>query len=61
MKLLIVEDEPKTGRMICPRSEPHCLRMAVVRCEVATAIHTVPTGFSAEPPAGPAIPVVAMA
>lgn len=38
--------------MICPRSEPHCLRMAVVRCGVATAIHTVPTGFSAEPPRG---------
>lgn len=29
--------------MICPRSEPHCLRIAVVRCGVATAIHTVPT------------------
>ena len=27
----------------------------------ATAIQTVPTGFSAEPPAGPAMPVVATA
>lgn len=44
--------------MICPRSEPHCLSRATVRRGPATAIHTVPTGFSAVPPAGPAMPVV---
>ena len=46
--------------MICPRSVPHCLRIGSVSLGVATEIYTVPTGFSAEPPEGPAIPVVAM-
>ena len=47
--------------MSCPRSEPHCLRTATVPEGEATAIQTVPTGYSAEPPAGPAMPVVATA
>ena len=45
----------------CPRSVPESRIMLTVRVGVATANHTVPTGFSAVPPVGPAIPVVATA
>ena len=47
--------------IICPRSVPQLRSIAMVCVGVATAIHTVPIGFSAEPPVGPAMPVVAMA
>ena len=35
--------------------------LALVRSGELTAIQTLPTGFSAEPPVGPAMPVVATA
>ena len=45
--------------MICPRSRPELRITATVCVGVATAIHTVPTGFASLPPVGPAMPVVA--
>ena len=47
--------------MICERSVPQFFRTAKQRSGVAIPIQTVPTGFSAEPPVGPAMPVVEMA
>ena len=47
--------------IICPRSVPQLRITAIVFVGVATAIHTVPTGFASLPPLGPAMPVVAMA
>ena len=42
------------------RTEPKTMRREKTPLGVATAIHTVPTGFSGVPPVGPAIPVVEM-
>ncbi len=46
--------------MICERSVPELRITAQLPSGVAMPNHTVPTGFSAEPPVGPAMPVVAM-
>ena len=47
--------------IICERSVPELRIMLMVRVGVATAIQTVPTGFSLLPPVGPAIPLVEIA
>lgn len=46
--------------IFCSLNFVNNLQDATVPLGVATAIHTVPTGFSAVPPSGPATPVVAI-
>ena len=48
-------------KMVLSLLSPMLYFLAIISFLFAIAIQTVPTGFSSEPPSGPAIPLVAMA